>query len=134
LAGLAVPRKESRMSQSTTVGSLHIERFIQSSFLIKSPDVVLYVDPHRIEGGQKADLILLTHEHFDHLDLASIDALRKEETIIVANAPCARKLADRGRVIALEEGETARRASISRPWRATTSTIRAVSTSASSSR
>jgi L-ascorbate metabolism protein UlaG (beta-lactamase superfamily) len=95
------------MGQSTTVGDLYFERFIQSCFLIKSPDVTIYVDPHRIEDGEKADLILVTHKHFDHLDLASIDVLREEDTAIVANAPCAGQLGDRGRVISMEEGQTA---------------------------
>ncbi|MBQ7251980.1 MAG: MBL fold metallo-hydrolase [Kiritimatiellae bacterium] len=33
----------------------------------------------------KADLILVTHEHFDHFDPAAIAALRKEETEVFAN-------------------------------------------------
>jgi len=95
------------MDQSVTIDDLHLQRFIQSSFLIKSPEAVIYVDPHQIEGGEKADLILVTHEHFDHLDPATIAALRKDDTVIVANASCAPRLGDQGRVVALEEGQTA---------------------------
>jgi L-ascorbate metabolism protein UlaG (beta-lactamase superfamily) len=94
------------LPESTTVDDLHFQRFIQSSFLIKGPDVVIYVDPHRIEAGEKADLILVTHEHFDHLDTAAIDALLKDDTVIVANAACAEKLGDRATIVALEEGRT----------------------------
>lgn len=36
----------------------------------------------------KADAILVTHEHYDHLDKAAIDALRKDETVMVTNANC----------------------------------------------
>jgi L-ascorbate metabolism protein UlaG (beta-lactamase superfamily) len=95
------------MGQSITIDDLYFQRFVQSSFLIKSPDAVIYVDPHQIEDGEKADLILVTHEHFDHLDPATIAALRKDDTVIVANAPCARRLGDQGPVVALEEGQTA---------------------------
>jgi L-ascorbate metabolism protein UlaG (beta-lactamase superfamily) len=95
------------MGQSTTIGDLYFERFVQSGFLVKGPNVTIYVDPHRIEGGEKADIILITHQHFDHLDTAAIDALRKEDTVIVANAPCAQKLEDRGRVVTLEEEQMA---------------------------
>ena len=95
------------MPESTTIGDLRFQRFIQSSFLIKSPDVLIYVDAHRIDAGEKADLILVTHEHFDHLDTATIDALLKDDTVIVANAACVEKLGDRGRVVALEEGRAA---------------------------
>jgi L-ascorbate metabolism protein UlaG (beta-lactamase superfamily) len=95
------------MGQSITIDDLYLERFIQSGFLIKSPEAVIYVDPHQIVGGEKADLILVTHEHFDHLDPATIAALRKDDTAIVANAACAARLGDQGRVVALEEGQTA---------------------------
>jgi len=95
------------MGQSITIDDLYFQRFVQSSFLIKSPNAVIYVDPHQIEDGEKADLILVTHEHFDHLDPATIAALRKDDTVIVANAPCAPRLGDQGPVVALEEGQTA---------------------------
>jgi L-ascorbate metabolism protein UlaG (beta-lactamase superfamily) len=95
------------MAQSTTIDDLYFLRFIQSSFLIKSPDAVIYVDPHKIEEGEKADLILITHAHFDHLDPAAVAALSKDDTVIVANASCAVRLEVQGRVVALEEGQTA---------------------------
>lgn len=37
----------------------------------------------------KADLILVTHEHGDHLDKSAIEALQKEETRLITNARCA---------------------------------------------
>lgn len=37
----------------------------------------------------KADYILVTHEHFDHLDTAAIAALSKAETQLVTNRRCA---------------------------------------------
>jgi len=95
------------MAQSTTIDDLYFQRFVQSSFLIKSPDAVIYVDPHQIQEGEKADLILVTHAHFDHLDPASVAALTKNDTVIIANASCAAKLEGHGRVVALAEGETA---------------------------
>jgi L-ascorbate metabolism protein UlaG (beta-lactamase superfamily) len=100
------PRREAAVPKSTTIGDLHFQRFVQSGFLIKGPDVVIYVDPHRIEAGEKADLILATHGHFDHLDTAAINALTKDDTVIVTNAACAEKLGDRAGVVALEEGGT----------------------------
>lgn len=34
----------------------------------------------------KADYILITHEHYDHLDKQAVEDLRKESTLIVTNA------------------------------------------------
>lgn len=46
---------------------------------------VLYFDPFGIEDEAKdADLIFVTHEHFDHYEIASISKLMKDNTVIVA--------------------------------------------------
>ncbi len=52
-------------------------------------DQILYTDPfHLPEGLPKADIILISHEHFDHCspeDLAKID---KPDTVYVATTDC----------------------------------------------
>ena len=68
---------------------------------------VIHVDP----VGQfadwatapKADLILITHEHSDHLDLDAIKAVRQEGTAIVGTAKCAAALPG---LIALHNGDS----------------------------
>ena len=47
----------------------------------------------------KADLVLVTHEHFDHFDRNAIAALRKDTTEIVVN-PAVRALFGEGRALA----------------------------------
>ncbi len=42
----------------------------------------------------KADYILITHDHYDHLDTKAIDDLRKDSTIIVTNASGAATLGE----------------------------------------
>ena len=46
----------------------------------------------------KADLILVTHEHGDHLDAKAIDALTKEKTRLILN-PSSREILGRGEEI-----------------------------------
>lgn len=46
----------------------------------------------------KADFILVTHEHQDHLDTTAIQALEKPSTVIVTNENCA-KIIGRGKVM-----------------------------------
>ena len=96
------------MAKTTTIGSVEFERYIQSAFRLQSGDTVVYVDPHRLDGGPPAGLILITHEHFDHMDPIAINAVATDETVIVANAPCARQLQGNinGRVVSIQEGDT----------------------------
>ena len=51
----------------------------------------------------KADVILVTHEHFDHFDRGAIAALKKEGTEIVAN-PAVQKMLGSG--VAMANGES----------------------------
>lgn len=50
----------------------------------------------------KADMILVTHEHSDHLDMKAIEAVRKESTILLLNETGAAKV---NGGIALKNGE-----------------------------
>src|SRR3990170_3063245 len=38
-----------------------------ASFKLKAGDRVIYIDPWKVKKGEGADLILITHSHFDHL-------------------------------------------------------------------
>ena len=89
-----------------TIAGLEFERYIQSAFRIAGAGKTVYIDPHRLPAGQpKADLVLVTHEHGDHLDPGAIDAVRKDDTVVIANAPCAAKLAGKGIVVSVREGD-----------------------------
>ena len=48
----------------------------------------------------KADYILVTHEHFDHLDSVAINQLSKEGTVLITNARCHEILGGKGDVMA----------------------------------
>ncbi|MEM1994220.1 MAG: MBL fold metallo-hydrolase [Nitrososphaerales archaeon] len=52
-------------------------------FKIKN-DVTIYIDPFQISGGEKADIVLVTHEHFDHLSPEDIKKVSTPDTTIVA--------------------------------------------------
>ena len=67
-----------------------------STLAITYGTTVIHVDPVRdfadYAKAPRADIILVTHEHSDHLDLEAIAALRKESTSIVVGAKCAGKV------------------------------------------
>lgn len=63
-----------------------------SGFLIKNSKSI-YIDPYNIkEGSEKAEIILLTHSHYDHCSVADIGKLIREGTVIIAPADCQSKI------------------------------------------
>lgn len=57
---------------------------------------VVYIDPYRLKKVQsiKADILLISHEHFDHLSKDDIKKVIKDDTIIVTTEQCAKELKD----------------------------------------
>ncbi|MBM4144964.1 MAG: MBL fold metallo-hydrolase [Nitrospira sp.] len=53
---------------------------------------VIYTDPFKIKNKDTADIILITHEHFDHCSPEDIKILQGTDTVIVATQDCAKKL------------------------------------------
>jgi L-ascorbate metabolism protein UlaG (beta-lactamase superfamily) len=60
---------------------------------------VIYTDPFKIKKKDRADIILITHEHFDHCSPEDVKMLQGPETIIVTTADCAKKLTGKVRVV-----------------------------------
>jgi len=59
----------------------------------------IYFDPYQIAGGPVADLILVSHEHFDHCSPEDIQKIQGPETIIVTEKDSAKKLSGDIRVM-----------------------------------
>ena len=61
-----------------------IEVNTQSSIRLNL-DKIIYFDPYKIEDSNNdADIIFITHNHYDHMDKESIMKVKKDNTIIVA--------------------------------------------------
>lgn len=60
----------------------------------------IYIDPYQISGDKKADLILITHEHFDHCSLDDVSKIQQDDTVIVTEKDSAGKLSGDVRVVA----------------------------------
>ncbi len=71
------------MAKTINLDNLEISWLGHASFKIKTPQIVIYVDPYNLSFGEKADLILVTHDHFDHKDEKSIEILSKTETEVL---------------------------------------------------
>ena len=55
-------------------------------FLVYVDPIAEYADYSRLP---KADLVLVTHEHYDHLDVKAVEALRGGETVVVGSPAAA---------------------------------------------
>ena len=65
----------------------------------------VYIDPYQISAGQPpADIILITHEHYDHLSLDDIASIAGPDTALVAPASAAGQL--KGEVHVVKPGDT----------------------------
>jgi len=63
----------------------NIHWFGQSAVKIDANDKTIYIDPFRIQKKDSADIILITHDHKDHLDLSSIAKLLTSKTTQVSH-------------------------------------------------
>ena len=55
---------------------------------------IIYIDPYEISDTEKADIILITHTHHDHLSMDDIEKIRKLDTAVFAPEDARSKLSD----------------------------------------
>ena len=65
-------------------------------FQISNSDKILYIDPFKLAKQyndlHNANLILITHNHFDHLSLDDLGKIINKETIVIAAKECVDQL------------------------------------------
>lgn len=70
---------------------LEVEKLNHACIKIKNSKII-YFDPYEISQNEKADLILITHEHYDHCSLNDLQKILSPETKIVASKQCEKEL------------------------------------------
>jgi L-ascorbate metabolism protein UlaG (beta-lactamase superfamily) len=80
-----------------------IEWLGHAGFRIDALGATIYIDPYRVQDGPTADLILVTHGHYDHYSPQDVERLSGEHTWLVAPAVVAERAP--GRVAAIAPGE-----------------------------
>lgn len=74
----------------------YIEVLCHSSIKINK-EKVIYIDPFKIDKNYNdADMIFVTHDHYDHYSEEDIDKIKKEDTIIIAPEELLTKLLRKG--------------------------------------
>ncbi len=72
---------------------MKIRWFGHASFCIETKGKTIYIDPYIIpDNPAKADIVLITHEHYDHCEIKNIKRLRKPHTAVIASSKAAKKI------------------------------------------
>ncbi len=86
-------------------GNIELEWLGHATFLVRFQGKNIYFDPFILPNNPaKADLILITHDHFDHCAPDKVNLIKKSDTTIVTNLSSAKKLA--GNIRTIEIGKS----------------------------
>lgn len=61
---------------------------------------VIYIDPWKVKEKDSADIILVSHSHFDHLSIEDVEKVRGEGGIVVTTSDSASQLSGDVRTLA----------------------------------
>ncbi len=86
----------------------NIEWLGHDSFRISDGGKVIYIDPWKLKGHTpKADVILVTHDHYDHFSKSDIEKLSKPDTVVIAPPSVAKQLSGNVRTARQNDSLTA---------------------------
>ncbi|GBU20431.1 hypothetical protein R80B4_00309 [Fibrobacteres bacterium R8-0-B4] len=90
LPALAVPVQFDRETVKTSKGDVEITCVGHASLILTFGGKVIHVDPWSAKADYaalpKADAVLITHQHSDHLDTAALKHILQKSTVCVTNA------------------------------------------------
>jgi L-ascorbate metabolism protein UlaG (beta-lactamase superfamily) len=94
----------------TAQGDLEITFLGHASVMMVFDGKTIHVDPYGdvadYSALPKADLVLVTHDHFDHLDPKALKAILKKDTVIVGSRSCVSKLPGGATIMANGDAQT----------------------------
>jgi L-ascorbate metabolism protein UlaG (beta-lactamase superfamily) len=59
-----------------------------ASFRIEGSKTTVYIDPWKLKSALPADVICITHSHYDHLSEEDVKKIRKPTTVILGPSDC----------------------------------------------
>ena len=93
---LAAQEKYEKDIIPTSGGDLEITFVGHGTLMFNFGGMIIHIDPvswfSDYTKMPKADMVLITHEHRDHLDTKALEAIRTEKTVIVLTEICASRV------------------------------------------
>ncbi len=78
------------------IDGINIQWIGHDGYRLSANDKIIYLDPYKLSQSfsnkKDADLIFITHNHFDHLSIEDIDNLINSNTKIICSYECAESL------------------------------------------
>ncbi|MGI0020088.1 MAG: MBL fold metallo-hydrolase [Nitrososphaera sp.] len=69
-------------------------------FKLVAGKTIVYIDPYQLtQGKNDADIVLISHNHFDHLSIEDLKKVVSKDTAIVAARECAEQLKPLGLLV-----------------------------------
>jgi L-ascorbate metabolism protein UlaG (beta-lactamase superfamily) len=95
---LASPRPLKKDTFPTSAGSLEITFIGHASLFVAWHGKIIHIDPYKQLADYTklppADLVLITHQHADHLDTNALRKIRTPQTVVVLAPQCAASVAN----------------------------------------
>ena len=70
----------------------NIEFLGHATFRINGAKTI-YFDPYQLQSDKAADVIFITHSHFDHLSIDDVKKIAHKGTVIICSKDCVEKVA-----------------------------------------
>jgi L-ascorbate metabolism protein UlaG (beta-lactamase superfamily) len=79
----------------------------QASVKINAGGKVIYIDPYQLSKPDKADIILITHSHGDHLSTQNIEKVLTDQSTLIAPQDCFKEFKKnwKAKVLSLAPGQ-----------------------------
>jgi L-ascorbate metabolism protein UlaG (beta-lactamase superfamily) len=94
----------------TSAGDLSMTFIGHGTLMFEFNNMVIHIDPVMREADYTklpdADLILVTHEHGDHLDLTAIKHILKDDCLVIMTQACLDNLEDFKPAVVMKNGDT----------------------------
>jgi len=68
------------------IQDVELEWLGHASFKVGYRGKTIFIDPYQLKTEEKADIILITHSHYDHCSLPDIEKIVKDGTIVICTA------------------------------------------------